>query len=209
MHRMMSVFLAAMLFSGCLGSESISSKFHGQAIDPAISVTDFTLLDSQGGEWNWAEHSQGKVMVVVFLFTNCIDVCPVVTQNMKWIENTLTDSEKEKVGLLTITVDPWRDDNFTLTDWKLSQNVSWPHLTVNDTETELESINAVWTEFGISLTIVDESSEARHHPSSYDVNHTTGTVLVDDKGLQRVWWGDLEWVPDLVLADVRTLLSED
>jgi hypothetical protein len=34
-------------------------------------------------------------------------------------------------------------------------------------------------------------------------------VLVDDNGLQRVWWGDLEWVPDLVLADIRTLLSED
>ena len=83
MYRMMSVLMAAMLFSGCLGSESIPSKFNGEAIDPAIPVTDFSLLDSQGGEWNWAENSQGKVMVVVFLFTNCIDVCPVVTQNMK------------------------------------------------------------------------------------------------------------------------------
>ena len=49
MYRMMSVLMAAMLFSGCLGSESIPSKFNGEPIDPAIPVTDFSFLIAKEG----------------------------------------------------------------------------------------------------------------------------------------------------------------
>jgi len=27
--------------------------------------------------------------------------------------------------------------------------------------------------------------------------------------MQRVWWGDNDWLTDLVLADIRTLLEDD
>jgi hypothetical protein len=33
-------------------------------------------------------------------------------------------------------------------------------------------------------------------------------VIVDSKGMQRIWWGDNDWITDLFLADVRTLLAE-
>ena len=49
------------------------------------------------------------------------------------------------------------------------------------------------------------NSSARHHPDDYTVNHETGTILVDRFGYQRVWWGDNDWVLDLVLDDVRYL----
>jgi hypothetical protein len=40
------------------------------------------------------------------------------------------------------------------------------------------------------------------------VNHTTGTVIVDHLGNQRVWWGDYDWIVDLVKEDLLYLVSE-
>ena len=38
-----------------------------------------------------------------------------------------------------------------------------------------------------------------HHPLDYWVDHTTGTIIVDKNMEQRVWWGDTDWNPELVL----------
>ena len=48
----------------------------------------------------------------------------------------------------------------------------------------------------------------KHHPLTYWVDHTTGTIIVDKQMRQRVWWGDAEWIPELVLEDIYTLLEE-
>ena len=98
----------------------------------------------------------------------------------------------------------------------------------------MQAIQNVWINFEVGLTIEevdtfilnetsDENStsdnetssnqtsndtEARHHPAEYTVNHSTGTVMVDYLGNQRVWWGDNDWVVDLAYADVRMLIDE-
>ena len=48
----------------------------------------------------------------------------------------------------------------------------------------------------------------KHHPLGYWVDHTTGTIIVDKKMHQRVWWGDNDWVPELVIEDIMSLLTE-
>ena len=85
----------------------------------------------------------------------------------------------------------------------------------------MKALQDVWINFGVGLTIEEydannevnndtnndntSNSSARHHPDDYTVNHETGTILVDRFGHQRVWWGDNDWVLDLVLDDVRYL----
>ena len=48
----------------------------------------------------------------------------------------------------------------------------------------------------------------KHHPLTYWVDHTTGTIIVDKQMQQRVWWGDADWIPELVLEDIYKLLEE-
>ena len=48
----------------------------------------------------------------------------------------------------------------------------------------------------------------KHHPLSYWVDHTTGTIIVDKNLNQRVWWADTDWNAEMVLEDIRTLLEE-
>ena len=48
-----------------------------------------------------------------------------------------------------------------------------------------------------------------HHPLDYWVDHTTGTIIVDKNMEQRVWWGDTDWNPELVLEDILSLVEKE
>ena len=200
-----------LLLAGCTGPD-IAAPWapHGDPID-SVQVNDFTLTTSEGEPWNYAEQATNTTLVVAFLFTNCLDICPVVTHNMKWVKSQLTSDELNRTTFLTVTVDPWRDNVTVLHEWKTGTSSEWTHLTVtnNDTNSEpMQRLQNVWLNFGVGLTVEDtNSSAARHHPDDYTINHETGTVLVDRFGKQRVWWGDNDWVLDLFLEDLRHLLT--
>ena len=176
----------------------------------SVKVQDFTLTASEGTSWTYSEHGVNTTLVIAFLFTSCIDICPIVTHNMKWVKAQLSDEELNKTTFLTITVDPWRDNISVLHDWKTGTNSEWAHLTSTSNESDSPSMNSlqnVWVNFGVGLTIEEAgtNSSARHHPDDYTVNHSTGTILVDRFGYQRVWWGDNDWILDLFLEDLRYL----
>ena len=207
---MLTLLVSTSLFlAGCFSPEqSIDWDPNGESID-SITVDDFTLTTSENTSWSFSEEAENTTVVIAFLFTNCLDICPIVTHNMKWVQTQLTPEEREATTFLTITVDPWRDNVSVLHEWKTGTTSDWTHLTVsnNDTNAEpMQRLQNVWLNFGVGLTIEDtNSTEARHHPDDYTVNHETGTVLIDRFGNQRVWWGDNDWVVDLFLEDLRYL----
>ena len=208
-HQLTAIALACtLLLAGCTSPEGEAWSPHDEAID-SVSVEDFTLLTSENTPWTYSEEAANTTLAVAFLFTNCLDICPVVTYNMNWVKSQLTSEELNKTTFLTITVDPWRDNVSVLHEWKTGTTSDWTHLTVsnNDTNAEpMQRLQNVWLNFGVGLTIEDtNSTEARHHPDDYTVNHETGTVLIDRFGNQRVWWGDNDWVVDLFLEDLRYL----
>ena len=214
------LLMCALLFlAGCTSPGEIDRWTpHGEPLE-GVKVLDFTLTSSEGTDWTYSEEAANTTLVIAFLFTNCLDICPIVTHNMKWVKSQLTPEELNKTTFLTITVDPWRDNASTLHDWKTSTNSEWIHLTSSSNDSESPSMIAlqdVWINFGVGLTIEEydannadntSNSSARHHPDDYTVNHETGTILVDRFGYQRVWWGDNDWVLDLALDDVRYLAT--
>ena len=232
-----ALFLSlSIVLSGCLAPESFkeASPYHGEDIEPVVAVDHFILNNATGDEWDFGEETDNKVVVIAFLFTNCIDICPIVTENLRWMSSQLTEEEHNATEFITVTVDPWRDDPATMLAWKQGRSTNWTHLSINDVdnESQLKAITDVWVNFGVGLWIEEapsdlnqnesgnesenesknesssgDSTGGRHHPDAYSVNHSTGTVLVDHRGLQQVWWGDNDWFPDLVLEDVRTLIE--
>ena len=206
------------IFPGCINSDNdTESIFHGDIISDARPISDFTLLTSDNTSYDFKENTEGKVTVIAFLFTNCYDICPVVTYNLRAIHETLNESQLDKIEFLTITVDPWRDNTTILEEWKQSTKSNWTHLTVSDTQqssSEMSTLAQVWNDFDVGFKIEENTTESntsgRHHPSSYDYNiaHSTGTVLVDHEGNQRIWWGDYDWIIDLVKEDILNLVAE-
>ena len=220
MSRVLPVLMASLLLmAGCtVPGESDNWTPHGEPLEN-VKVQDFTLTSSEGTAWTYSEEATNTTLAIAFLFTNCLDICPIVTHNMKWVKSQLTDDELNKTTFLTITVDPWRDNVTTLHEWKTGTNSEWTHLTSSSNDSDSPSMKAlqnVWVNFGVGLTIEEydanannqsngSNSSARHHPDDYTVNHETGTILVDRFGHQRVWWGDNDWVLDLFLEDLRYL----
>ena len=206
------------ILPGCINSDNdTESIFHGDIITDARPISDFTLLTSDNTSYDFKQNTEGKVTVIAFLFTNCYDICPVVTYNLRAIHETLNQSQLDKIEFLTITVDPWRDNTTVLEEWKQSTKSNWTHLTVSDTQQssiEMSTLAQVWNDFDVGFKIEENTTESntsgRHHPSSYDYNiaHSTGTVLVDHKGNQRIWWGDYDWIIDLVKEDILNLVTE-
>ena len=206
------------ILPGCINSDNdTESIFHGDIISDGRPISDFTLLTSDNTSYDFKENTEGKVTVIAFLFTNCYDICPVVTYNLRAIHETLNESQLDKIEFLTITVDPWRDNTTILEEWKQSTKSNWTHLTVSDTQqssSEMSTLTQVWNDFDVGFKIEENTTESntsgRHHPSSYDYNiaHSTGTVLVDHEGNQRIWWGDYDWIIDLVKEDILNLVAE-
>ena len=53
--------------------------------------------------------SEGKA-ILIFIFTRCDDTCPVTSQNIKMVKDSLSDDELAKTSFVSITVD-WRHDS--------------------------------------------------------------------------------------------------
>lgn len=208
------VIVLIIILPGCMTSDSEQENpFHGDFID-SRDVNDFDLITSDNQSYNFQQETENKVVIIAFLFTNCYDICPIVTYNLGMIHDSLTQSQKESIEFLTITVDPWRDNITTLTEWKLATQSNWTHLTINNLDSdseEMQELNGIWNNFDVGLLIEENETtgtSGRHHPGDYNVNHTTGTVIVDHLGNQRVWWGDYDWIVDLVKEDLLYLVSE-
>lgn len=214
-RSMISLMMALIIIlPGCMTSDSEQENpFHGDFID-SRDVNDFDLITSDNQSYNFQQETENKVVIIAFLFTNCYDICPIVTYNLGMIHDTLTQSQKESIEFLTITVDPWRDNITTLNEWKLATQSNWTHLTINNLDSdseEMQELNGIWNNFDVGLLIEENETtgtSGRHHPGDYNVNHTTGTIIVDHLGNQRVWWGDYDWIVDLVKEDLLYLVSE-
>ena len=54
--------------------------------------------------------------------------CPVVSANMNYVSQELGDLYGTEAAMLSITVDPWRD-NSTIMHSSEQRGLDWPHLT--------------------------------------------------------------------------------
>jgi len=76
----------------------------------------FTLVDGQGRTVTDADF-RGKLMLIYFGYTYCPDVCPTTLGLMAQAFDKLSDSEREQVVPIFITVDPDRDTAALVRDY--------------------------------------------------------------------------------------------
>ncbi len=91
-----------LMIPGCLsGDEEIT--FNGRDLG-GNDTYKFTLEDAQGPLWS-LEDQQGKVVILVFIFTRCDDTCPVTSHNIKMVKDSLSDDEFAKTIFVSVTLD--------------------------------------------------------------------------------------------------------
>jgi protein SCO1/2 len=52
---------------------------------------------------------RGKAVLVTFLYTNCPDICPLITSNLRVAQNLMGAKTASKVQIIAVSVDPKGD----------------------------------------------------------------------------------------------------
>ena len=181
-------FLITVLFAftGCLDNfkDVDSNDFWGDdCLDessdcPENPAPEFILVDQNNTVVNLSQF-EGKIIVLTFVYTNCPDVCPAVTYQMKKLAEELGDAYEESVVFLSVTVDPERDTPENLATFASNYNAYWQFLTINSTFPE-NHMEAMWSDYKVQvIKEPDDCSGYGHYMEGYNGCHCNPGYMQD------------------------------
>jgi len=145
-------------------------------------ASEFSVVDHKARAIaNFGHHESPSLLT--FLFTNCTDVCPIVTSSIKRTLNLLEDSKEVRV--IVVSVDPKGDTEDKVQDyiskWGLGDN--WSYVT------EPEGlIQLIWESYFVKPQLDRSAKNALEKSFSrkYQVTHTSPVYILDNQGKARV-----------------------
>jgi len=188
-NRGLLILLLSTLFvtSGCLDglNQQNDKNFWGEDCEEVVDAKciagpapDFALVDQFNNPVNMS-HFEGKVVVITFIYTNCPDVCPAVTYQMKKLSEELGDDYNESVVFLSVTVDPERDTPERLASFASNHDASWQFLTSTD-DSPVGHMSSVWYDYGMEVMIDEEACGGNgHHMEDYEGCHCNPGYMQD------------------------------
>ena len=102
----------------------VEIKKRGRITEDTIwhKVGDFKLVNQLGDSVTW-DQLKGKIVIADFFFTHCPNICPMMTFNMKRLQESIHNGQRvgdranKKIHFISITVDPERDSVQRLKHW--------------------------------------------------------------------------------------------
>jgi protein SCO1/2 len=85
-----------------------SSSFIGSVATPLKPAPSLRLHNYLGNAVNIASY-RGKAVLVTFLYTNCPDVCPLITANLRVALSMMSPQQAAKTQVIAVSVDPRGD----------------------------------------------------------------------------------------------------
>jgi protein SCO1/2 len=133
------------------------------------SAPGFSLEDQQGHTWTLSS-AKGKVVVLAFYDANCNDICPVLGAEIKEA-NSLLRTNASNVDFVIVNTNP--------NDLKVSSSppaLRVPGLgdvsNVRFVTGTLSAVNAVWTDYGISIRVGAHPNDETHNNLLYFIDPT-------------------------------------
>ena len=181
-----------------------------------MALPDVTLTDQDGRAFPLSQ-TRGRVVVMSLIYTNCPDICPLITSRMKQIQQRIQAAAvTDQVQLVTFTVDPERDSTSVLKQFGTVFQVDWANwvfLTGSSDQIQmLVKGLKVYVErvYYIDGTPVPESalnaSAAKN--AFYLVNHTDRLFLIDRRGNVRAFLPGSQTNVDEAMPLIQQLVRE-
>jgi cytochrome oxidase Cu insertion factor (SCO1/SenC/PrrC family) len=157
-------------------------------------VPDFSLVEA-GGRQVTLQEFQGKVWIADFIFTSCAGMCPMMTSEMRKLQDALP----KDIRLVSFSVDPARDTPTVLNEYADrfgADRQRWSFVTGDRQSLYDLSIK------GFKLG-VDDKQGTEAEP----ITHSSRFVLIDKDARIRGYYGGSE-DEDLkrLVADAKRLL---
>ncbi len=188
---MAGFFLAALLASPGLAHDT-SQNGRLPVIGPAPG---FTLTSQTGNPVSLGDF-RGKVVAVTFIFASCTDTCPLLTDKMGQVQDSLGDHFGRDIVFVSITVDPQRDTPEVLRQYAENFGANpegWYFLTG-----AAAAIESVLQRYGVYA----------RKTATGDFDHTFLTSLIDPESNLRVQYLGYRFDPEEFRHDLLDLVDE-
>lgn len=170
--------------------------FFGTAYDNRPPATAFSGTDDLGRPFTF-QPGGGQVTTIFFGFTNCANICPMTLSYLSKVRSQLTPEQQAQWKTLFVSVDPPRDTVKRMHDYVTyfgdGTGVIIPE----------PQLGEVARTYGVGYQKVDVKGLAE-----YQINHSTGTYLIDASGHLRAIW-DYTQMPQVerVKADLLYVME--
>ena len=177
------VFIFLIVSVSC---SSIRPAFKSEVVEPVTSAPEIYQIDHNGKPFKLSDE-RGKVTLIFFGFTNCVDECPLTLAHLKQARELLGQSA-ENVQVILVSTDPVRDTPGVLHDYLNKFEPSFIGITGST-----EDMSKIWKDYGV---IVEDGGET----------HSSYTYVIDQQGDLRLHF-DPEMAPEDIASDLKILLS--
>ncbi len=167
------------------------------------------VLDSDGRRWRFARFTHGRVTLVSFVYTYCVDPvgCPLAYETMVQLRARLLARPElaRATRFVSLSFDPTHDTPEAMRAYggKYADPASplqWFFLTTRS----LDDLAPLTEGFGQDVTVqADETGQ----PTRF-YNHMLKVFLIDPRGRVREIYSPAFLVPEMMLNDIETLVLE-
>lgn len=188
------------VLAGCETNTAPISDAPAQSADgsfasnnPADCLPAITLTDQYGTTISLAS-LKGNLVLIDFIYTNCVTACPVLTSRFAQIADRLGGELGSKITMVSITLDPEHDRPPQLLEYAKTHEASrdgWLLLTGKP-----EDIEAVLRLYRIK----------RERESDGTIAHVATSFLIGPNGRQMRMYNAMDVAPATVIADIERAL---
>ena len=178
------------------------SQINPALVDPSLlseddhRILDFSLINQLGDTISLSD-IEGSILIVDFFFTRCATICPILTSNLKLIQDRLPDG----VRILSHSVTPFADSVSVLSSYADKNGADsslWWFLTGQKDEIYKLARRSYFA-------CLDEGDGGYQ-----DFVHTENVVLVDTQGRLRGFYdGTREEEISQLYQDLTRLINEN
>lgn len=167
-----------------------------------LSKDNFSLIDQTSTPRNFPSITKGKLTVVSYIFTNCPDICPLTTNNMRMIQEKVKETKLNNVEFVSISFDPTQDKPETLRKFAEVRNLdlsNWTFLTGDKIV-----VDSLMNRIGI-LAVVSDSTVFKDGRKIYYYTHTDRIQLMDEEGKIRKNYKGSNINVEEIVRDIKSL----
>ena len=158
-----------------LGMFERHTQLAGTVIEHPTPAFDFTLADQNNQSFHMAD-TRGKVVLILFIYTHCTDICPYEAVKVK-LAHDLLGSAAKNVVLVAVTTDPVRDTPAVMKAYSKTLGLSDGWHFVGGTTA---AVHDVWSGYGIGVS-VDQQTQAV--AATEEKGAATGSSDIGQQGL--------------------------
>jgi protein SCO1/2 len=171
-------------------------------------VTDAVLLDSTGHAVRLSAVTQGKITLLTFFYTYCVDPlgCPFAHTTLANLRDRVRDDRAltGRVRFVSVSLDPTHDTPTALASYSqeftIDPKFEWRFLTAR----RVPDLLPVLDDFGQDVSVdVDEKGRATR-----TLHHMLKMFLIDARGEVREVYSLAFLQPQVMFNDIKTLALE-